>query len=1756
MADLNTKSSPFYDSSEEEYNKGYTSMLFNPGLSVQHRELTGIGELANKRINEVVSNVLGNNKILNGGTISNIDLVNHKVYITETKAVIDGYITVCEAGNLTITASGTESIYIELVQEIITYLDDASLVDPAEGYDNYGNDGAYRKKTYSRFCLTPSGTKNIKLAELTNGVITWKLTNETGIATTDEQVTSDTSDVLRIMKQRTYETSGNYLVSGFTPTIIDCLDDNKIGISLTDGVAYVEGERIETVNKNVFIPRKGIKNSVENELITSKFDKSHGYEYQIGNGNVTKINSIMIPCIITEDRIKGVANGLDALGNINVISIVSVKQGITTYTVTTDYVLSGNNIDWSPEGSEPAVGSTYSVTYSYNKTLTSDKYTLSTGKKEDIYYTHPEEIESTYEISTINSDYDNIYIKNVYSGVTAVSSAQTLTPDENNVCDLGHTLIKYKSVVLIDNGTTKTEDTHYIVNYSTGEIYLKFTPIGTVTATYDYFTTKLTKNYHYSVVRNKIYFSLASSDSIPVAITKTNGAYDVLPSGSYKAIRYYSKDNGFILYDSTSDYSLSGNQLTFLSSNKPINGDSYVIDLVSGASIVDATSIYIEYMYETDAEALDSSILYPSVVLIDEDMSEGGQIRIAYDFYSPRIDYILLDKTGIITDEIGPAVSKNYANSMTIPPSKVLLAKFYTKPHSTEGKVIPSTNYRVRMSDIRQMYSDIGDIKYNIAMTDLEREAESSAPASDMRGIFTDNFDSLNKLDTGYAWLLADANGDGDAENYPLHIAIPTVGVGALMMNYTSAQKELTVNSTNTTATLMNGKYYMAGNGVGGYTERLWQTQTKATKPRSLAEGLTSCRFVPIISITPDSYMFVDEAAGVDKIVNNIIDNSIGINMQRTIETDLILLESNTSTVGVGTISYYNTSFQNVTGTTEVYSQTVTDYYKNISNSSVNLGSYISDVETVLNLKQITITVNGSGFVPLQDYIECYFDNKRAALTISGGIGTNSTLLAGAIKCNASGNFRATFVIPSGCRYGIREVKITCPGGISVTKDFFGSGLKTTSSSTTLNTTLIDVESKTHTDIITKTITSKGPIFSCRSYCGTTPLCQTLYVNNMSLSNFTLSDIEINSDVFVTSSNIYFRYCYPDETTTEVFFAGFMPLNDSGVPVSDPENLGPGKWVGEIYQRHNTEIYPLVNVTGADRATVPYLIDWKDKPINLFGGKGYGFIVGDVNFESKIWVAEVGTTQTFNDVTTNTPVTTEPARGILLSSPNGQTWATYITEDIKYDMYIADFSTGSNVQIITDNTGTYYKTEVEFNEITTTSELDGKKANFFILNGNYVDSYDGSAYVQFYYKVDSNDSWIPFNLEEKVEFLTAATTITIKAILISKNKYNSPIVSPNFGVILGRYSNTGYYVSRSAVFNEFNKISCYLDKIYNGDSGTTIETYYSVDNGQLWKHLSQAKYSKLLYQDSERIISDSSKARMYQWGYEDNILLSNPKIKDNSIVLDTGGSLTDATTYYYKVSMMNHDKSETNITNCTARNKLTTTGNQTIKFIIQMDPSASGFKVYRSIDDTTYSVIYNSTAESTATSLVSTTLSLTDASIFPNSGRIKVTNQNDSSQYRWYNYTGKSTNDLTGLSSTNCGNYSSDISYNIVSGDKVELFDFDIVSTESINGAFGGNGKIPILTDEVDTTGKKYYITDYNETGACEFLFTDDGVRFASVTDANTYSADKPPYIKANSIKFLIKMYNNTESNMDHKYSLPEVRRFISTCTFNSDLLL
>lgn len=108
------------------------------------------------------------------------------------------------------------------------------------------------------------------------------------------------------------------------------------------------------------MPRPRVTSEFISSPISSPLAASLRIPSIIGEGAVT--------FTITEQVTKGTSGGTDPLAH-TALSILRIGNFSTTkdYSLTTDYLLTGGSVDWSPGGSEPTVGQKYFVTYSYAK---------------------------------------------------------------------------------------------------------------------------------------------------------------------------------------------------------------------------------------------------------------------------------------------------------------------------------------------------------------------------------------------------------------------------------------------------------------------------------------------------------------------------------------------------------------------------------------------------------------------------------------------------------------------------------------------------------------------------------------------------------------------------------------------------------------------------------------------------------------------------------------------------------------------------------------------------------------------------------------------------------------------------------------------------------------------------------------------------------------------------------------------------------------------------------------------------------------------------------------------------------------------------------------------------------------------------------------------------------------------------------------------------------------------------------------------
>lgn len=354
MSEINSVNQYYnlYDST-----KGYTELLFRAGKVLQSKELNEMQSMLKNQIKNVGDTILTNGDIIEGCQLV-IDGTN--VTITRGKIYLNGNVHSVPDTQLEIEAEGTEIIGAILSSEIITPDDDEDLNEVASGYDNYNQDGAYRLKEHVIITLNDN-----------NASILYTLVNGQQMAVNTAEDLTQLDKMNATLARRTFDESGNYKVSGLKLVDKNYCDDNKVYISVEPGKAYVKGYEVSKPNATTIgLDRSATLRQVSNEPKTYRTDVER---YSLNNEYVKSINKIVAIVETSQSITRGsIIGGIDYLPLSPVVEVLEVTQGGTTFSIGSDFQLVNDGIDWSIGAQAPAPGSTYTVKWTYNKTMKKD----------------------------------------------------------------------------------------------------------------------------------------------------------------------------------------------------------------------------------------------------------------------------------------------------------------------------------------------------------------------------------------------------------------------------------------------------------------------------------------------------------------------------------------------------------------------------------------------------------------------------------------------------------------------------------------------------------------------------------------------------------------------------------------------------------------------------------------------------------------------------------------------------------------------------------------------------------------------------------------------------------------------------------------------------------------------------------------------------------------------------------------------------------------------------------------------------------------------------------------------------------------------------------------------------------------------------------------------------------------------------------------------------------------------------------------
>lgn len=345
---INLNQPPYYDDFDPD--KQYTEILAVPGRVEQAREFTQVQTMIFHFLKKLSDTLFRDGSIISGMDFS---LDGNTLTVHDGQIYFNGKIHLFKEQSVQLTLSGLEKVGVKLVESIVTENEDASLRDPAQNMRNYNQPGAHRIKSVPTLVVNDPDAATIY--EFEDG--------ELSVQPAKPQF----DELLKILAKRTYDESGNYRVDGYD-LFVKPYDANNVELTVEPGLAYVMGyEVFKPAPTKVLIPLAKDTRSV---IAEPKTYVSGTNLYPLNKMPVKQINKVLATVQKTVNITRGsVANSADALPDTSIVSIVSVVQGGTTFTQGTDYILTNDSVDWSPNGAEPESGTTYTVTYKYKKVL-------------------------------------------------------------------------------------------------------------------------------------------------------------------------------------------------------------------------------------------------------------------------------------------------------------------------------------------------------------------------------------------------------------------------------------------------------------------------------------------------------------------------------------------------------------------------------------------------------------------------------------------------------------------------------------------------------------------------------------------------------------------------------------------------------------------------------------------------------------------------------------------------------------------------------------------------------------------------------------------------------------------------------------------------------------------------------------------------------------------------------------------------------------------------------------------------------------------------------------------------------------------------------------------------------------------------------------------------------------------------------------------------------------------------------------------
>lgn len=336
--------------------KHYTEILYRAGYGSQSREENEVQSIINARIAKLANALFADGDIVEGAQIV-VDVETGNVQATSGQIFMNGRIWDLEPCNLQIPVTGSVAVGIHIADKVVSELEDPGLRNPAIGNRAEGLPGAWRRKQWAYWGVGNDGD---------DAPFYPVYTVEDGVPQAKEAPPAlDSFNQAIARYDRDSTGTGTYIVNGLSVVAGENAEDGRQIYHLAEGRARVGGIGV-TLPTSRRVPYNAIPDlrNVSMEVVdaTSAAQSETGQYVKVAHPPIKNLTSLRVTKEQTFSLVHGSYVGCtDMLPVTGVLAIIEVRQGDTIYAPDTDYIRTGDGVDWSPNGNEPNPGSTISV---------------------------------------------------------------------------------------------------------------------------------------------------------------------------------------------------------------------------------------------------------------------------------------------------------------------------------------------------------------------------------------------------------------------------------------------------------------------------------------------------------------------------------------------------------------------------------------------------------------------------------------------------------------------------------------------------------------------------------------------------------------------------------------------------------------------------------------------------------------------------------------------------------------------------------------------------------------------------------------------------------------------------------------------------------------------------------------------------------------------------------------------------------------------------------------------------------------------------------------------------------------------------------------------------------------------------------------------------------------------------------------------------------------------------------------------------